>query len=87
MPNGNRVVCGCTAVREDDGADWLDFLLPLGALGRANPQVGAFPFGDDGGEASLAWRHPIDPWLASIGARVYERVAFELGLIGFEASG
>lgn len=37
LPSGRRVVCGAIAVREDDGPDWLDFVLPLGSLSRAEP--------------------------------------------------
>ncbi len=35
LPNGHRVVCGCFAVREDDGPDWLDF--PRRPPGRLPP--------------------------------------------------
>jgi len=31
-PSGCRVACGVIAIREDDGHDWLDFSIPLGAL-------------------------------------------------------
>jgi hypothetical protein len=85
-PDGGRVVCGVWVVREDDGDDWLDFALPLGALER-DPRVGAFPFGDDGGAVSREWREPLDSWLGDVGASVYQRVPFGYAAIGFEASG
>lgn len=87
LPAGPVVVCGAVAIREDSGPDWLDFYLPLGALARADPRVGAFPFGSDGGTVSMVWRQPIDAWLASIGMQVYGSVDYRLGLIGCEASG
>jgi hypothetical protein len=89
LPDGTPIVCGVFAVREDGGSDWLDFYLPLGALGRADPRVGAFPypFEGEGALAHLAWRRPIDDWLADIGRRVYARVGYSLGLIGDEVSG
>lgn len=59
LPDGGVIVCGVVAVREENGDDWLIFYLPLGALAEHDARVGAFPFGDDGGEASRAWREPI----------------------------
>ncbi|SNT46749.1 hypothetical protein SAMN05421812_106416 [Asanoa hainanensis] len=88
LPNGAPVVCGVVAVREDNGPDWLDFYLPLGALGRAEPRSEEHMVGDPtGGSASLTWRRPIDDWLADLGARVYDGAGFRLGLIGNEVSG
>jgi hypothetical protein len=82
------MVCGVVAVREDNGPDWLDFYLPLGALGRADPRSNEHMVGDPGSSAaSLAWRRPIDDWLADLGARVYTAVDFRLGLIGHRVSG
>ncbi|MFC9975621.1 hypothetical protein ACFVH6_32495 [Spirillospora sp. NPDC127200] len=87
LPSGHRVVCGCVAIREDDGPDWLDFYLPLGALSRVEPEIGGFPFDDESGPASLAWRHPLDDWLANVATNVLNTADFRLGLIGFEVSG
>lgn len=86
--SGARVVCGMVNIREEGegGSDWLDFYLPLGALGRADPRVGAFPFGAVG-TGSLVWRAPIDAWLVSVAARVFAAVPFAYALIGFEVSG
>jgi hypothetical protein len=75
------------SVREDDGDDWLDLCLPLGALGRIETRVGAFPFGDDGGPESMTWRRAFDDWLAEVGRAVYRRVTFKIAVIGFEVSG
>ncbi len=86
-PAGERVVCGAISVREESGQDRFDFVLPLGALSRTDPRVGAFPFGDDDGDASLGWRRPIDDWLATLALQLFEVVPFQLALIGFEASG
>ena len=87
LPDGGELVCGVTVVREPEGDDWLDFYLPLGALGKHDPRVGAFPFGDDGGAISQAWREPIESWLANVGAATFGEVPFGHAVIGFEASG
>lgn len=89
LPDGTPVVCGVVAIREDGGSDWLVFYLPVGALARADPRVGAFPHPFEGEEAlaHLVWRRPIDDWLADIGRQVYARVGYLLGLIGDEVSG
>ncbi|MFD7258794.1 hypothetical protein [Streptomyces sp. NPDC059874] len=42
LPSGRRVVCGCLAIREDDGTDWLAFYLPVGALSRVDTKIGGF---------------------------------------------
>lgn len=87
LPSASTSVCGVVAVREEDGSDWLDFYLPLGALARTDSAIGSFPFGDDGSERSFAWRRPLDGWLTDIGSRVYEDVQFRVGLVGFEVLG
>ncbi|MEV6849314.1 hypothetical protein [Actinoplanes sp. NPDC051411] len=88
LPNGAPIVYGVVAVREDNGPDWLDFYLPLGALGRAEPRSNEHMVGDpSSGSASLAWRRPIDDWMAGLGVRVYAAAGFQLGLIGNEVSG
>jgi len=82
-------VASAVAVRgeETEDTDWLDFYLPLGALGAADPRVGGYPFGDEGGDDSSAWRAPIDAWFAELGGQVFAAVPFQLALIGFEMSG
>lgn len=75
------------AVREDEGPDWLDFYLPMEALGRVDRRIGGFPFDHNSGQASLTWRHPLDDWLAAIGTSIFGEVDFQLALIGFEISG
>jgi hypothetical protein len=87
LPTGQRVVCGAVAIRGGGGTDWLDFYVPTEALSRAERRVGAFPFGADGGASSLAWREPIDDWLAGIAAAVFRTDPFRLALIGHEVSG
>ena len=84
LPNGATIACGTFIVREDDGPDWLGLYLPMGALGTAY-SVGGYPFEPDVAN-SRQWRDVIDPWLAEIGSRVYDQVAYRLGLIGFEVS-
>lgn len=83
-PPFGKVVCGMLAFRADDESDWLALYLPLGALSRAHPAVGGYPFGDY--DAS-AWRPALDAWLASIGTKVYEAVPFVRANIGMESLG
>lgn len=85
--HGGDIVCGVVAIREDDGDDWLDYYLPLGALAARDPRVGTFPFGKDGGAASRAWREPLDAWLGDVGTATFAQVPFAYAAIGFEASG
>ncbi len=84
---GEPIVCGVVTVRENEGDDWLDFYLPLGALVRRDARVGAFPFGDDGGAVSRAWRATLSMWLSDIGMATFEQVRFRYAAIGYEASG
>jgi hypothetical protein len=85
LPNGATIACGTVFIREDDGPDWLCLYVPMGALGTAY-SVGGYPFEPDVAN-SHQWRDVVDPWLAGIGSRVYDQVAYRLGLIGFEVSG
>jgi hypothetical protein len=87
IPGGRELVCGAVAIREEGGDDWLDFYLPLGALGGSDSRVGAFPFGTDGDATSRRWREPLDEWLVALGAAVYAKVPFRYAVVGFEASG
>ncbi|OQR59726.1 hypothetical protein B6E66_33940 [Streptomyces maremycinicus] len=80
LPTGQLVVCGCVAIRGgDDSGDWLDFYVPLGALDHA---------GLDYWDGRPFFRSAVmDEWLAAIGAEVFKRAFFDLGLVGFEVSG
>ncbi|MDT6983287.1 hypothetical protein ACFSUJ_00955 [Streptomyces lusitanus] len=80
LPTGRLTVCGCLAIRGDDGSsDWLDFYVPLGALSKAGLAYwdGRPSFRSD----------VMDDWLAGIGAETFKRVPFSLGVVGFEVSG
>ncbi|MDG4809520.1 hypothetical protein O7634_22460 [Micromonospora sp. WMMD1120] len=83
LPSGDRVVCGGYAHRYDS-TDSVELYLPLGALERIDRRIGGYPFNDRGGVESLAWRAPLDRWLADVAIRVYDEVPFERALIGFE---
>jgi hypothetical protein len=87
LPDEQDMVCGVVAVRFENGADWLSFYLPLGALTRTDPAIGGYPLADDSGEPALIWRRPIDDWLAEVGTRVSVEVPFRIGVIGMEALG
>jgi hypothetical protein len=84
LPNGVTIACMTSIIREDDGPDWLGLYLPMGALGTAY-SVGGYPFEPDVAN-SHQWRDVIDSWLAGIGSRVYDQVAYRLGLIGFDVA-
>jgi hypothetical protein len=81
------VVCASHVVREegDDGDDWVDLCLPLGALGRTDSRVGAYPFGDE--MTSRSWRGPLDDWFIRIAEAVARQHLFDIALIGHEVSG
>lgn len=87
LPGRQQVICAMTAVREDHGDDWLDLSIPLEALGRDDARIGGYPFGPDGGDASLRWRRPIDDWLARVAGEVRQETGFRHAVIGFEVSG
>ncbi len=84
LPNGVMIACGTCVIRYDNGNDWLDLYLPMGALATAYP-VGGYPFEPDV-VSSHVWRSVLDPWLVEIGRRVYDHVPYRLGLVGFEVS-
>jgi hypothetical protein len=86
LPDGQEIACGTVAIREKGRSDWLDFYVPLGALGQIYKEVGGYPFADFGSK-SQSWRQPLEDWLAKIGCTVFSTVQFRLGLIGFEVSG
>ena len=74
------VVCGCVAIRGgDESGDWLDFYVPVGALGHAGLAYwDGRPF----------FRSDVmDEWLAAIGTETFQSASFSLGVIGFEVSG
>ncbi|MFH8762443.1 hypothetical protein ACH4NV_13900 [Streptomyces althioticus] len=80
LPTNQLAVCGCVAIRGgDDRSDWLDFYIPVGALGNAGIAYwDGRPF----------FRSDVmDDWLAAIGRETFTRAAFSLGVVGFEVSG
>lgn len=58
----------------------------LGRAGRPH-RFGGFPFRPDGDLSALAWRRPIDDWLAEIATTVFRAARFRLALIGHEVCG
>jgi hypothetical protein len=74
-------------VREEvNPIDWVFVNLPMGALSRWHPAVGAFPFGPEGGEPSRSWREPLEAWLLDVGRALFAEVPFVRAITGFEAS-
>jgi hypothetical protein len=86
LPSGVTVVCMVVLIELDDSPDLLDFIIPLGALAASGIDAGGFPFGPDGDERSLAWRRPLDDWLAAVAIEIYAATPFRHALIGFEAT-
>lgn len=86
LPSGARMVCGAL-VHRYEGIDDLVLYLPLGALERVEHRVGGYPFDERSGVESLAWRAPLDRWLADVAVAVYADVPFQRALIGFELNG
>ena len=84
LPDGQQVVCDLARVEEDGGSSWVVLGVPLGALARVDPRIGAYPFGDYPG---TAWRRPLDDWLADVAVRLFDVIPFSLALVGFEVSG
>jgi hypothetical protein len=84
LPSGQSVICGVMAIRYEGDDDWLYLYLPLAALGRLDARIGAYPFEADEEASSLAWRKPLDEWLAQLALEVRRAVSFKLALIGFE---
>lgn len=83
LPSGRSVICGVMAIRYERDDDWLYLDLPLAALRRLDARIGLYPLvGAD--VSSLAWRKPLDNWLAQIAVEVRRAVSFKLALIGWE---
>jgi hypothetical protein len=90
LPTGDVVVCSNHVIREienpgEDSCDWLDLSLPLGALGRVDQRVGAYPFDDQDG--SIEWRRSLDDFFVDIVRTVAAAVSFRYAVIGCEVSG
>lgn len=81
LPDGKRVVCGTCSVQEENGAAWIVFYIPMGAL-ESVYRI-SYPIGAE----SKQWREPLESWLADLGQRVFAVADFLLGLIGEEVSG
>lgn len=76
LPSGGWVVCGAFSSRYKK-IDRLKFYLPLGALARVDRRIGGFPFDERSGVESLAWRTPLDRWLADVAITVHADVPFQ----------
>ena len=101
LPRGAEASCGLLLLQgaPDDGTrasdpgsdaagpDWLVLYLPLAGLGAAGVEVDGFPFDDRSGTESLAWRRPLDEWLAGVARAVRSTVPFGRAVIGFEVAG
>ena len=86
LPNGATAACGTYVCRlQSEGGqparDLLSFYTPLGSLARAY-DIGKYPFADH--ERAAQWRPEVDRWLVELGRFVFERVEFDLALVGWE---
>lgn len=91
LPDGHAVACGSLPASSIPGflpdgephpSDLLEFVLPLGSLGRAWPRIGGYPFEPD--QDTRPWQEPLEDWLAGIAAHTSALVPFRLAVIGFE---
>ena len=82
LPSRIQVVCGTITLRLEDDSDWVSLFIPLGSLARVETNIGGFPFGGYGD--SLAWRRPLDDWLARLAKHVYRELRFPFAVIGHE---
>ena len=93
VPGLGSTLCTVLVVREEThesgatrfGDDWLDLCLPLGALGRLDERVGAYPFSDEAD--TRGWREPIERWFESVASSVFDAVPFVHAITGDEVSG
>jgi len=81
LPNLKKVPCLSLLFDFNGASKWLQFFLPVSSLASAY-LVGAFPFGD--WSPDLKWQKEINAWLVDIGAHVFQKVPFEIALVGFE---
>lgn len=86
IPDAGPVVCGTYTSgnpeeRDADDESYLGFYFPLAALSHYY-DVGSYPFGPIGGVPE--WRTPVDDFLRHLADWTFERVPFDLGIIGFE---
>jgi hypothetical protein len=81
LPDGREIGCVSHVIREDGGSDWLDLSLPTGMLEHVFPVQ--YPLAP----ATNAWLKTLDPILVEVAEWIYEQTAFELAIIGEEASG
>ena len=82
IPSGHQVASGSFAVREhESGIDWLDFYIPLAALGTI------YEIEYPHNERWRTWAESLDQWFREIARSIYEKVSFALALIGEEVSG
>jgi hypothetical protein len=92
LPCGQRVNCEVWAeyfgVDEwkwwEEASFYLYLDIPYKALGHLGERVWALELGEVDG--SLAWRRPIDDWLAKVAIEVSRSVSFKRGIIGAEVA-
>jgi hypothetical protein len=107
LPSGHRVNCSVWTFRYGNADEcwedaWLYLDLPLEALARLDPRIGALPdregwekepgarawrLGWGNEPGSLAWRRPIDDWLAAVAVEVGRSVSFKRAIIGRDLDG
>lgn len=84
LGNAQGCVCGTYTIHFENEGRWLGFYLPMSALARIYALDG-YPFGT----ATPQLEHTlktINAWLYTLAERVYRRIQFTFGVIGFETN-
>lgn len=81
LPEYKQILCASMITRFEHGNHWLEFFSPLSSI-ATHYLVGGFPF--ERGEPDSQWRKELDQWFVQIATYIFEKVQFDLALIGFE---
>jgi hypothetical protein len=85
---GESVVGSRTVFLDNDYEAWCELCIPMTMVEQVYPVNYGPPGGLDLSDADNPWRQAqLDPLLAQLAARVYSQIPFELGMLGWEATG
>ncbi len=82
LPGEHRCACGSYTANFANDGRWLNFYLPMAALEKLYP-VGGYPFGPATRELVPALIG-LNEWFRIVAEDLYQRFAFNFGVIGFE---
>lgn len=89
VPSGLTLPLIVLVVLEEDGDDWLDIGIPMGALGHlvGDEARGFYTVWNEVDAPPVPVVREVEDWFADLAGHVFAAVSFELGLIGWEVSG